>query len=57
MSKARTAVSMISYACVRCHKQHTAPRDSALALLALCSACQATRYAAGLKAQRESERK
>ncbi len=48
--------STVTYACVRCPNKHTAPRDSALALLSICEACQAVRFAAGVKKQREAER-
>lgn len=40
------------YACEHCHKQCQEPMGSVLSLLALCTDCQAKRYAKGLAEQR-----
>ena len=47
----------VAFDCTLCRKPTSAPIDSALALLAVCAACQAKRFAAGIKQQREAEAK
>lgn len=57
LAAAQSTAPDVAYECVRCPAKHTAPRDSALAMLAICEACQAKRYAAGMKAQRTPQAK
>ncbi len=45
----------VSYQCGLCPKEHTAPADTALALLQLCPECLERRRAKGLEAQRLAE--